>query len=439
MLKKAFKLKLITLIILILTVSIPLNAQGKILTLKEVLNLTLKNYPKLKSIKFQLEAEKLEKRSISLQRLPKVKSLFQFQRFNQPVTLVPISKPGKFPPFTTEVYSWELNLSFPIYLGGILSKRAEIKGLQIKSSKLMLNLTKQQVIANVSVLYYQVLYYKSLISTVNELLLSLKKQRDLAKLRYEQGKIPKLDLLHFDELISEQKAILESCKQDLKYAKKLLGLFMGLSNGNFTVLGSLSRYRLPSLLHFSLEKDIYQRPDVKIAKIRLKQAKKSLELVKHEFYPKVYAFSSYGYRYSSGFNNPSELWSVGLRLEFDIFDSGVRIYRFLEKEKRIAASEFELRNTLLKAKEEVISALKLINQALSQIDSLKAAIKFAKESYEVEAIRYKEGAGSITDLLLAQQALLNVRIKLLKAYFDLQRAIVNYELATGNILKEVKP
>ena len=409
------------------------------LTLKSIVKLTLKNYPKIKSLKEKIKAEILEKKSVAIQRAPKIKTFFQFQRFNQPMTLVPISKPGTFPPFTKEIYSWEIQVSFPIYLGGLISKQVKNKELQIKTSYLDLTLTKEQVIASVKLLYFQLLYYKSLISTLKKLLKSLKLQRDLAKLRYEQGKIPKLDILHFNEQIQEQKALLNSCKQNFIYTKKLLGLFIGFPQGNFTISGNLTYFELPSTLYFPVNSFLNNRPDIQIAKIKLKQSQTSLELVKHEFYPKIYAFSSYGYRYSSGLNDDSKLWSIGIRLEFDIFDSGVRIYRLFEKQKRISEARYELNSLILKAKQEIINAIKGINQTLSQIDSLKAAIKFAKESYKVEAIRYKEGAGSITDLLLAQQALLNVRIKLLKAYFDLQMAIVNYELATGYILKEVKP
>jgi outer membrane protein TolC len=61
----------------------------------------------------------------------------------------------------------------------------------------------------------------------------------------------------------------------------------------------------------------------------------------------------------------------------------------------------------------------------------------AEESLRIETLKYKTGAGTVTDTLLAQSARSLADANYYQALYDYNTAIVEFKRATGTI--EVKP
>ena len=61
------------------------------------------------------------------------------------------------------------------------------------------------------------------------------------------------------------------------------------------------------------------------------------------------------------------------------------------------------------------------------------AIRSAQESYRIEELKYRTGAGTITDSLLAQAAWFQTEALKAGAVYELEKAVVDYRLATGII------
>ncbi|WP_197460503.1 TolC family protein [Thermodesulfatator autotrophicus] len=411
------------------------QAQSK-LTLEKAISLALKNHPSIKAQKDVLTASRFAKDATKANRWFKANLIVQAERHNDPVTITSIKGPGQFPPFSRDIYFWQVEATFPLYEGGRVAQEVKIKDLEINIRQSLLRQSTEDLIANVKQLFFQVLYLKSLVKAQRELYHLLKEQYHDASLKYQVGRIARLDLLYFKRALEEEKALLLASESNLHLAKKLLALVIGLEDNSFEVSGHLEPLKNVNIKSFSAEKFLEERPDVKAARLKVKQAEAAISRAKREYLPTISAFSSYGRRAGAGLNNDEEVWVAGVRLNWSIFDSGVKRNLLKEKQALWLAAKEELQNLRLSASQEIISAVSQINLAKSQVNRLKAAEEFAREAYKREALRYQAGAGSINDLLQAQEAWLRTKSNLLKAYYDLNTAVVSFELATGQIAKE---
>ncbi len=406
------------------------------ITLDQAIKEAIQHHPGIKAVKRQIEALGFSRKKEAAKRWLNVDFYATAERHSSPITVVPISAPGKFPEFSRDIYSWEIKASIPIYDGGRVSRLVKIKDLELLSEKDFLKSSVEDLIANVKQLYFAVLYLKTLKKANEKLLEILKKEEQLADLKYKAGKVAQLDLLYFERARLQEEASLEEVKKKLEATKEILSLLMGREKCDFVVQGDIFKLPLEKIPQNKvLTSLIEDRSDVKMAQVKVSQSEAAVELAKREFWPKLSLFSSYGYRAGAGLNYRKEVWTIGIQLSIPIFDSGVREYQVMENQRKLLAAIDQLKATKLKAKEEIINALAEIKAYKTQIRKYKASVRFAKEVFEKESVRYRTGAGNIVDLLSAQEAWLKAKMALIKAYFDLHTAMVKLELNTGQIAK----
>jgi len=101
----------------------------------------------------------------------------------------------------------------------------------------------------------------------------------------------------------------------------------------------------------------------------------------------------------------------------------------------LLAEEEKKRAVVLNAQREVAEALSRLSEAQAQLVSLKEARAKAKEAFRVESLRYRSGAGTVTDMLLAQAAWLEAEAAYLEALYRLVQAQIAYQRATATIAR----
>ena len=80
---------------------------------------------------------------------------------------------------------------------------------------------------------------------------------------------------------------------------------------------------------------------------------------------------------------------------------------------------------------DVETAILNIKSASERLRATETSIAQAKESLRIEREKYAEGKGSITDVLDAQDALLNAQTAYYYALSDYNTAIAQWRLAIG--------
>ncbi|QJA06521.1 TolC family protein [Thermosulfurimonas marina] len=426
-------MKPLSLILLVLFGFLSPALAGETLTLEEARHLALKANPEILARGHEVSAARAARRAEWGRLLPQVDLLAQYRRLSDPQAVIPIKGPGQFPAFSRDLYDFAFTLSLPLYEGGRLRRRVRIAELETAFRESLRRQTALDLLANVEETFYLGLYLKDLISAQEKSLEALRRLYRETRLKERLGRVPPLDRLRMETQLKAEEAALAASREALVRAKEALAVLLGRPPAtDFELSGEL-----PSAEGAPPEPDwervLSCRPDLAAARAALSQAREAVRLAWGEHLPALELFSDYGRRAGAGLNHSEEVWEAGLRLRLNLFSGGTISSRVAEARARELAARERLRATELSARREVAAALSLLSQSLAEVEHYRAALASAREAFRVESLKYRTGAGTVTDTLLAQAAWFQAEADLHRAFFDYAKAWVAYRRATAGI------
>jgi outer membrane protein TolC len=267
----------------------------------------------------------------------------------------------------------------------------------------------------------------------------------------EVEKAAKVDLLRTEVRVADLEQSLEKETNVLEVQKRLLANLMGLDfeKARMKFAGKLTfenvGYRAEQLVSRALE----LRPDFKAAKERLESQARRVDVAKAGHYPNVNLVGAYGYRGSGimGVNddrnplNPTDRGpfydddgQIGVTVTLPLFEGGRISAKVREEVSALAAAQERLRKLNLQVRQEVETAILDVDSSSARVKATEKALEQARESLRVETLKYNLGAGTITDVLDAQTALLLTETNYYRALADFRSALARLKLAVGGEL-----
>lgn len=171
------------------------------------------------------------------------------------------------------------------------------------------------------------------------------------------------------------------------------------------------------------------RPELQRLQAQLRSALTELDIIHADGLPTLGATASLG---GSGSLTPFEgTWSVGLNLNWSLFDGYMRKYEESAQklQARAAAENFEAER--LQIYQEVKSAEVALSQSEASIASAEAALAAAQEKYRLASARYKVGISDLIEVSDAELSLAQARYNCASAMNDLRLAKAEMIKALG--------
>ena len=372
--------------------------------------------------------------------IPKVKFAGDYKYFiDQPTQLMPQSVFGGPEGLFKEVqfgaphnFNLGLQAALPLYNPNIYGAIKTTKAAS-ELNKLQYKKTMEEVYYNISNLYYnaqvlqhQLLFIESNLENTSKLLRNI-------ELLHEQKMAKRSDV----EKIQLQKARLLTQKKTVEntliQVKNLLKFNMG----------------IPLSRPIELESSISYRPEINythniIVDLQLANTKKDLlatelKTLKNSRIPSLSLFGGYsqvgfGYRGEpEDFLNfyPSSL--VGVQLSFPVFNGTVTTRKINQKKLEIKNTELQV--SLIKEKNnmEITNARKQRDVALTTIKNTQAQISLAQSVYDQTVMQQKQGLASLTDVLMADNAIKEAQQNNITAIINYLKADLELKKLTGNI------
>ncbi len=406
----------------------------KVLTLKEAIKNALLNNPSILSKRALIKAAEKEKRAQWGKHLPHVNIIGQASKTRYPTAITPISGIGHFPHFSKDSYLYNIDLEFPIYEGGKISKRVKIAEIDISIKDSLEKQTAHDLIANIKDTFYLALYLKSLIKAQQDAINALKKEYKDASLRLKVQKIAPLDLLRIKSQLKAEEAALSNSKEYLKRTKQAIYVLMGNSpSDNFLICGKFPKDIFIPKADSDIKKFLDYRPDIEAAKRDVDKALEKVSLAWRENLPSIDLFSSYGRKAGAGLHHDEDLWEIGLRLNLNIYSGGTISAEVDKAKAELRAAKENLRQQELTAKQQIKAAISKLISTKDEVEHYKIARDTAKEAFRVESLKYRTGAGTVTDMLISQSTWLKAEADYLFAVYRHQKAKIEYEYSTGTI------
>jgi len=408
------------------------------LTLDQALQTALTESPLIARSRQDVEAAAQGRRAAQGKRLPQLDLYARATRLSDPQVVIPIKSFNMTTPpvFSRDQYGAGVTFRLPLYEGGRLKRAVTVAELSREISESGLRLTRQDLVADVTNIFNRILYLKGLISAEQETLTALKKARDDAEIKLKVGRVAPVDLMRIQTQVAEQEQALIRSREDQRRSQETLALLLGWKPSREPeAVGKLTPPEAGSVPAGDEVVDplIEKRPDVRMAIREVRKAETTVKLVRGLHLPSVDLVADYGKKAGSGLEADEEVWSGGIAMNLNLFSGGTITAQAAQAEARLSAAEENLRQAKLNARTDLLHALSTMREARHRFEVAVSARKTAEETYRIEDLKYRKGAGTVTDSLLAQGAWLAARANELAALFDMQKAVVDYRLAAGTI------
>lgn len=411
-------------------------------TLPMLLDYALTNNPKIASASRDVEAEGYGIAAAKGEERPKVDftggvTRYRYDNAITPITGSPLAG-STFPEFDNDIYDLGVTLKFPLYMGGRLQKGVSIAGIRKAIAEDVLQMSRQELIYNVTAVYYKILQLERLKDVSDAAVRQLEAHRRNVELFLKAGTAPKVELLKTEAELAHMRQNALSVKNSMESAYEMLKTLMGIEDPDSRV--SISQeapvnIRYPSIVDEGISRAFVHRPDYAAVLKKANMVGLVVGVAEGKAYPSIFVNGEYSER-SGDRLDFKDNWNLGLRLSVPLFEGGV-IRAGADRERMAVSKTMEEERALrLQIMREVKDAYLTIDNARMSIDVSQTAVEAARETLRIEILKFESGAGTSTDVIDAQSSLLRAEADNQQAVYDRNTAIASLRRAMGEDVYE---
>ena len=412
------------------------------LTLKDALNRALERNPLMTEARLGVDASEEGIAGSQGKHWPKLSLTFDYNQRQDPVPYIPAQSTLIPARFSDDYASLGLLLTLPIYQGGQMAANVRLSTVRRDLQQLSLSQTRNEMIANTVNTYHKMLQLQQLRAASAATVKALETQKNNARLLFDVGRIARVDLLKVEVQLANELQRQLTIDEALATTGATLRYLMGDDpSTNREPLVLADPLTMPSGTTATTAPDATKpwdaRPEYQAALLGVKEAEQTRRITFGKFLPTVNAVA--GYADQAGFSPwyKEANWYFGLQVSIPLFE-------------RSLYAEFR-RDTILKEKSaarqavveqqlrlDLTTANASLRESANRVTTARQAIEQAHESFRIEQQKYGAGAGTMSDLLLAQSADMTAEANLSQAIFDYTAAQVAWRKANGTLEEYLK-
>jgi outer membrane protein len=428
-------IKILTLVLLLLLLT-PLIAfsEEKELTLKESVDIALKENPNMR------KAESIVRQSddaINQSRgslLPQVDTGAQYQRIGNITTLnlSSINIEGSFADVNNYKYYVTLNqllFDLRVWTGYEISK------LNFLNATYQYDITKQTVIYNVDKAYYSVLEANSFFGVAKETVTQYELHLSNTQKEYKQGTVPKYDVLKVEVSLAAAQQDYITANNNVAISKANFNNSLGIDLSTPVNIKEYLKYEPWDIEYKECLSCAFQnRPEVKQMANMMDIADKQIKYAKGERYPSVNLNAGYYGQNANLIQQPNG-WNLTVQASVPIFHGGIINAKIEQAEEQFQQSKEDQTLLLQSVELDVKQSYLNMKAALDKINVSSKNVIQAEESMRMADLRYKGGVANIQELLDTQTSLISAKNDYIKAVYEYEMAKVNLKKAMGIVDK----
>jgi outer membrane protein, multidrug efflux system len=365
-------------------------------------------------------------------RLPVVDGIGQASRNKQSDDgwLQQVAPDGGFDP--QNLYELGLDASWEIDLFGRIRRSIESATAQYESTIETERDVLVTLLAEVALTYIEVREFQSRINYATGNIAVQKEALALADERYSTGLSSRLDVVQAQATLGMTEAALpdlETAREQALYRLAvLLGQEAGSLRGEFASTASAPAIPRPAgRIALGLPLDVVrQRPDIRAAERRLAAQNAQIGVATAALYPDFSLSGSIGLQTRSLddlFSGDSKMWGISLPVNWNLYDGG-RVRSNIELQQELTEQRLlEYRQAVLKALEEVQSALVAYNNEHDKLAALRTATEATREGVRLALKQYDTGLTDYNNVMTMQRDLFRLQEQLAAS-----EAQVDYQL-----------
>lgn len=332
-------------------------------------------------------------------------------------------------------YGPSLTLSYLLFDFGGRSGNIDAAKQALLAADFTHNATIQTVVLQVETAYFDYVAAKALLEAQQTTLQEAQTNLAAAQDRHSVGLATVADVLQAKTAVSQALLDLETTDGTLAVTRGSLAVSMGLpANIPYDIEApraptsvSLVADSVDSLISVAL----LSRPDLAAAEAQYNQARADVRSVRAARLPSLSLSGTGARTYTKSLPSGGNNYTLQLGLSIPLFDGFSREYNQMAAEAQANVAAARLDQTRQQVIFDVFSSYQTLKTATSRVRTADDLLASAQESEQVALGRYKQGVGSVLDLLTAQSALASARAQQVQARWTWQVALSQLAHDTG--------
>ncbi len=297
-------------------------------------------------------------------------------------------------------------------------------------------LTEEQVIERVATAYYNVFVQKEQLETIDSSYVNIEKTRNIIKSLFDSGLAREIDLDRVEVQLTNIKTTRQQLVNAVQLLENSLKFYMGMPIAQPIRLAD-EDFEVEAML-LADEIDVENRTELKILKKQEELLVLQKDARKAAYYPTLSLSASYNYMgqgdkfpIGSGLEDGvywSDFASIGLNLHIPIFSGFATKARVSQADVELRSLQEDINDTKLGLDLEYQNAKSQIENNMIAIENQQQNVELAQKVVDNTQNNYLQGLTTLTDLLEAQNTLVDARN-------NYSNAVLQFKLAEVQLLK----
>lgn len=320
-----------------------------------------------------------------------------------------------------------LTVTQPIYMGGKITAMNQITDLAQQLAREMRDSKIEDVIYNVDAAYWQVVSLCAKQKLARSYVSLVEKLDNDVKAMVNEGVATRANQLAVDVKLNEANVDLTKVDNGVTLSRMLLAQLCGLPVNTMMTLADEGQDELGILLSpstYNLDEVFNKRHDVRSLELATKIYDQQVKVARSEMMPKlaaVAALHATNPNSYDGFENRfGAAFSVGATLRMPLWHWGGLSNKVKVAQVEANVKRLELDDAKEKIALQISQAAFRYQEAFKTYEATKANLAQADENLRIADIAFKEGMGTIDEVLAAQTAWLKANSEKIDAEIDVQ-------------------
>lgn len=350
--------------------------------------------------------------------------------FNMPITLLPTER---------DRYQTELRLEQPLFTGLRLRNQERAAGHEATAADLQADQERADVAYHVRTAYRQLQAALAVRNAVEGSVANVERHLEDVRNGAQEGTALRRDLLAAETRHAEVLLARVQADNDMRVAALELDRLAGLPlDTPVEPVDSVRLEAVPDAVAGVALAIVESRPELRALTEQVRSLDRQVSVANGDWLPQL----SFVGRYVYSRPNPYYLldpqvfrssWEIGLSGRWNLWESGGRPARSRQARARLDAAEARLAAAREEAVVQVTRQLLEVRRSSEAVGVAELNVSSAEESYRVAGEQYAEGAALSSDVLDAEQALLEARSRKARAEADYAIARAALLAAEGRV------
>ena len=333
-----------------------------------------------------------------------------------------------------EDYSGGVSVQYDLYRGGRTRARVQEAEIGIRVAESQREASRQDLIFRVTEAYYRVMEQARLVDVALQRAERTDVHLSVARARLRAGLATRSDTLRAAVEHSVAVLTIVRARNDLDNARGALNVLLGREaqsplslapDPDSEVVSPVNDFEAYLFLALS------RRPELQQARAAVDQQRAEAQAVRAEYLPRISLNASYAWN-GSGLASLDRDWRAGVTLNLPLFTGFSTRFRVAQASAML--QQFEAEHAALRQEvgRQAWEAYRAVQEAGERIDETAVLVAQARERMAVAEGEYREGVGSMVDVVDAQAALTEADEARVSAFADYRVAQTRLVWACGN-------